>query len=565
MQSRSQNTQQPILLSTQKRYTALRKLTSESSTITSFAIADFPNQDFVAVFEKQINGRYYLGVAKYSAENEVVLPFSYITKNDQISNIETIDDTTSSLVLSSDAPMYATVTGFNDGGFIIACFQGQFLSVTAKTFDSTGYSKSIAVDNSGLGVFYPGSISIDQEAAARWAESVPRSLSLLSFPDKRFIITRAAQMTSITWDVIGLPPRFENPHKTSSVLYKNAYNSDASPSGSLTIEPPDDLEGHDVNFLTNTRMMLTDATQHKFTLMYYLTSQMQLIGKLCQFNPGTVAACGEGKPLFSEQIEGQRDAANLALYNKNNFMFPLFVYESRNFQWGNQQIFLSAYNTSSVLVSTNNQEGLYHDTDPTITMLSSGDIVITGHRYKVEDGTSFCLIMQILQASGTTLHSKYAAPYDQPWCFADNPDTYSINKYNAVNILDRTGSSVPFAEYWLNSSGYVIGFPVPLPNTNTLMSSSMNQPSHTYNIQYALLGAVSVIFLLFGMANLMRVFHREKLSNKNSDEADGLLAVAPKVELKYYGSGENSINRFTAYKPQLKQSSDNPNSFTRKV
>ncbi len=144
-------------------------------------MADFPNQDFVAVFEKQINGRYYLGVAKYSAENEVLLPFSYITKNDQISNIETIDDTTSSLVLSSDAPMYATVTGFNDGGFIIACFQGQFLSVTAKTFDSTGYSKNIAVDNSGLGVFYPGSISVDQEAAARWAESVPRSLSLLSF------------------------------------------------------------------------------------------------------------------------------------------------------------------------------------------------------------------------------------------------------------------------------------------------------------------------------------------------------------------------------------------------
>ncbi len=128
-------------------------------------------------------------------------------------------------------------------------------------------------------------------------------------------------------------------------------------------------------------------------------------------------------------------------------------------------------------------------------------------------------------------------------------DTYGLNNYNAIDMLARANVPYPGVVYYcLNGEGHI--YPALPSGSNLSASSPLNEGNEIYKSQYAVLGIFSSILFLLGVATLLRTFCKDKPHNRNTDEHDGLLNTTPTVELKYYGSGENSINRFAAFQPQ---------------
>lgn len=544
---------------TQKSHAALRKLISDTPTITSFTTAEFLNQDFAVILEHNINGQYYLEVAKYSSQSTVILPLFFISNNDQETKITYVDSTTSSSLLSSYKPMSPVITSLYNGEFVIACFQGQFQNVIAKKIDATGTVINIYVENSELCVFTSTKVSEDNSWG--WFENIPGSLSLMSFQDNRFVMSFSTEISSVTCDVhlgqIGGPvPSCDNPVKTNDCHRVTtsliAYNSD----GSVLTRPYessiDDISGRDINILLATTNLLLnhDALMpNTFFLSYYLTSTQHLLAKRYKLDFNLFTSTNDYVPFLNQPINGERAVVKTTL-NQNLKIpglssLPLAVYESRNSQYNNWQIILDMLfmNPSAppqpMLISIDNKAGLYHDINPTITALENGNTLITFHRYNVADGSSVGIYIIPM----TPMLQFYSHYTDTSNC----QDTYGINNYNAADILARD-NDIGAVYYCLNGSGYV--YPsLPIEN-NEMASSPVKRLGDINKAPYVVLGIFSVILFMLGIANLLRICYRDKPRGKNSDEAEGLLTTAPVIEFKHYGSGEDKINRFTAFQPQ---------------
>ncbi|MCR9192755.1 MAG: hypothetical protein NXI01_08890 [Gammaproteobacteria bacterium] len=530
-----------------------RSLTSDS-TVTSFKLSSYPNQDFVAVTEQKIAGRYYISVSTHDDQGYVKIPEFFIS-NDNKPTINTIDGTTSPQTLSSDSPMYPVVDTFDQDGFVIACFQKPYNGVVVKKFDSSGYSTDVFFNNTGLGVFYPVLVNGPLlPSDSRWENNVDNSLSLVTFPDKRFLIGKTTEMSPVHLDPIGLPTnRYSAPQKVSppykAVVTASTYSNNANLVKPGQVISEETLDGAAAGVTRNTMIRLDDT---RISIAYYLTEEMRIIVQNCEFGQNAVIT-GCTAPVFSKQLSSERNVVKLALYDYAGFTFPQILYEVREPIYNNWQIRLAIppdvfpNGITDILVSTDNCEGLYHDINPVMMTLKNGYLQVSWHRYNVGDSSSYGLMTQLYDLG---FNAQFCNPSQSQYCLPQpfrfdtdhSQDTYSLGNFNEMSLFRKEGF---VAAYWVDEATGLIYPPFPVASDNTLTATApASNTSQSLNNVY-ILGSLA---FTIGILTLLKIglYYSKRGFSYQSIPADNEQQKSTELTL-LQSSQKTSKNRYTTW------------------